>query len=118
LLALNLSSIIRCLSCYSKGPTQQQLLDFLRSKSIDHLHLFASQLVSTILTDAAPASGARLSVANGVWIEQSLSLQPSFKQIVSSNYNATLASVDFLNKVCHIHTRLVFITIIIVHSFF
>jgi hypothetical protein len=35
-----------------------------------------------------------------VWLDQSLTLQPSFKQIVANDYKATLASVDFQNKVC------------------
>jgi hypothetical protein len=35
-----------------------------------------------------------------VWVDQSLTLQPSFKQIVANDYKATLASVDFQNKVC------------------
>jgi serpin B len=34
-----------------------------------------------------------------VWVDQSLTLQPSFKQIVANDYKATLASVDFQNKV-------------------
>jgi len=37
-----------------------------------------------VLFDAAPTGGPRLSFANGVWVEQSLSLQPSFKEIVAT----------------------------------
>jgi hypothetical protein len=35
-----------------------------------------------------------------VWVEQTLSLQPSFEEIVSSCYKATLSSADFINNVC------------------
>jgi hypothetical protein len=35
-----------------------------------------------------------------VWIEQTLPVQPSFKEIISSCYKATLSSADFINNVC------------------
>jgi hypothetical protein len=35
-----------------------------------------------------------------VWFEQTLSVQPSFREIVSSHYKATLSSVDFITNVC------------------
>ena len=97
---LSIQVILSIIAAGSEGSTQQQLLDFLRFESIDHLNSFSSQLVSVILKDAAPAGGPRLSFTNGVWVEKTLSLQPSFKQIVSSDYEATLASVDFKTKVC------------------
>jgi len=101
---LSLQVVLSIIAAGSEGPTQQQLLDFLQFEYIDHLNSFASQLVSVILKDAAPAGGPRLSFVNGVWVEKTLSIQPSFKQIVSSNYKATLASVDFVTKVCfHIY---------------
>ncbi|MCI05803.1 serpin-ZX, partial [Trifolium medium] len=83
----------------SEGPTQHQLLSFLGSKSIDNLNSLASKLVSAVLYDDAPLGGPRLSFVNGGWIEQSVSLHPSFKQIVTTDYKAALASVDFLTKV-------------------
>jgi serpin B len=97
---LSLQVILSIIAAGSDGPTQQQLLDFLHFESIDHLNSFSSQLVSVILKDAAPAGGPRLSFTNGVWVEKTLSLQASFEQIVSSDYEATLASVDFKTKVC------------------
>jgi serpin B len=97
---LSLQVVLSIIAAGSEGPAQQQLLDFLRSKSTDHLNCLASQLVSVVLSDAAPTGGPRLSFVNGVWVEQTLSLQPSFKEIVSSNYKATMAFVDFKTKVC------------------
>ncbi|XP_058786242.1 serpin-ZX-like [Vicia villosa] len=95
---LSLQLVLSIIAAGSEGSTQQQLLEFLQSKSTDHLNSFASQLVSDVLTDAAPAGGPLLSFVNGVWIEQTLSLQPSFKQIVSTDFKANLSSVDFQNK--------------------
>jgi len=97
---LSIQVILSIIAAGSEGPTQKRLLDFLQFEFIDRLNSFASKLVSVILKDAAPAGGPRLSFVNGVWVEKTLSIQPSFKQIVSSNYKATLASVDFLTKVC------------------
>jgi len=96
---LSLQVILSIVIAGAEGPTQQQLLDFLQFESTDHLNSFASRLVTVILQDVAPAGGPCLSVANGVWVEKTLSLQASFKEIVSSDYKAKLASVDFQNKV-------------------
>ncbi|RZC05637.1 serpin-ZX-like [Glycine soja] len=95
---LSLHVVLSIIAAGSKGPTLDQLLSFLRSKSTDHLNSFASQLFAVVLSDASPAGGPRLSFADGVWVEQSLSLLPSFKQLVSADYKATLASVDFQTK--------------------
>jgi len=97
---LSLQVVLRIIAAGSDGSTQQQLLDFLQSNSTDQLNSFASHLVSVILKDGAPAGGPRLSFVDGLWVEKTISLQPSFKQIVSSDYKANLSSVDFKNKVC------------------
>ncbi|CAH8382275.1 unnamed protein product [Eruca vesicaria subsp. sativa] len=44
------------------------------------------------------ASGVRLSAANGVWIDKSVSLKPSFKENLEKSYKATSSQVDFFNK--------------------
>jgi serpin B len=90
---LSLQIVLSIIAAGSEGPTRQQLLDFLRFKSTDHLNSFVSHLLSVILKDATPSCGPCLSCVNGVWIDQSLSLQPSFNQIMSSDYKATLSSV-------------------------
>ncbi|XP_068480716.1 serpin-ZX [Phaseolus vulgaris] len=95
---LSLHVVLSIIAAGSKGPTLDQLLSFLRSKSTDYLNSFASQLVTVVLSDASPAGGPRLSFADGVWVEQTLSLLPSFKHVVNSDYKANLASVDFQTK--------------------
>ncbi|MED6218258.1 hypothetical protein PIB30_025181 [Stylosanthes scabra] len=96
---LSLHVVLTIIAAGSKTPTRDQLLSFLRSNSTDHLNSFASQLVSVVLSDATPAGGPRLSFAAGAWVDQSLSLNPSFKQLVNNDYKAVLASVDFQTKV-------------------
>lgn len=95
---LSLQVVLSIIASGSEGPTQQELFNFLQSKSTDHLNYFASQLVSVILSDAAPAGGPLLSFVDGVWVDQTLSLQPSFQQIVATDFKAALSSVDFQNK--------------------
>ncbi|XP_039687708.1 serpin-ZX [Medicago truncatula] len=99
---LSLQVMLNIVAAASEGRTQQQLLEFLRSKSIDHLNSFTSHLVSIILSDAAPSGGSRLSFTQRVWVDQTLSLQPSFKETMVTDYKATLASVDFQNKVVEV----------------
>jgi len=96
---LSLQTALSLLAVGSEGPTQNQLLFFLGSKSISHLNSLSSQLASSVLKDAAPAGGPHLSSANAVWVEKTLSLYPSFKETVATDYMATLKSLDFINKV-------------------
>ncbi|MCI06710.1 serpin-ZX, partial [Trifolium medium] len=97
---LSLYTVLSLIAAGSEGPTQQQLLSFLSSKSIDQLKSLSSQLVSFVLAGAStpPAGGPLLSFVNSVWVEQSLSLQPSFKEIVATDFKANIASVDFMTK--------------------
>ncbi|WJX41345.1 hypothetical protein P8452_28710 [Trifolium repens] len=96
---LSLYTVLSVIAAGSEGPTQQQLLSFLLSKSIDQLKSLSSQLVSFVLAGAnAPSVGPLLSFVNGMWVEQSLSFQPSFKEIVTTDFKTTLASVDFMTK--------------------
>ncbi|WJX81531.1 hypothetical protein P8452_64397 [Trifolium repens] len=95
---LSLYTVLSMVANGSEGPTQHQLLSFLESKSTDHLKSLSSHIVSSALSDGAPIGGPRLSFANGMWVQQSLSLQPSFKQLITTDFKATLASVDFVNK--------------------
>ncbi|RHN62393.1 putative Serpin family protein [Medicago truncatula] len=96
---LSLQVVLSIITAGSEGSTQQQLLDFLRFKSTDHLNSSVSHQLSIILKDATSSGGPHLSFVDGVWLEKTLSLQSSFKQIVSEDYKATLSEVDFKNKV-------------------
>ncbi|KAI8548742.1 hypothetical protein RHMOL_Rhmol07G0297200 [Rhododendron molle] len=81
----------------SKGPTQSQVLSFLNSKSTDDLNSLTSQLV-LVFADGGPAGGPKLSFANGIWVDQTLSLKLSFKKVADTVYKAALNHVDFQTK--------------------
>lgn len=95
---LSIHVVLSLIAAGSAGPTQDQLLSFLKAKSTDHLHPLASQLVSIVLADGSAAGGPKLSFANGVWIDKSLPLRPSFKQVVDSSYKAATNLADFKTK--------------------
>lgn len=92
---LSIHVLLSLIAAGSSGPTLDQLLWFLKSNSIDQVNHSASQIASIVLADGSPSGGPRLSCANGVWIDQSLSLKPSFQHIVQTAYKATLRQVDF-----------------------
>ncbi|XVE69991.1 hypothetical protein DITRI_Ditri10aG0035900 [Diplodiscus trichospermus] len=95
---LSIHVVLSLIAAGSKGPTLDQLLSFLKSKSNDQLSSFSSELVSLVFADGSSAGGPCLSFANGVWIDKSLTLKPSFKQIVNNVYKATSNQVDFQTK--------------------
>ena len=93
---LSIHVLLSLIAAGSNGPTRDQLLSFLQSKSIDDLNTFVSQLFNLVRSSAG---GPRLSFAIRVWVDKSLSFKPSFSQVVETTYKATLASLDFQNKV-------------------
>ncbi|KAL8532458.1 hypothetical protein ACS0TY_008886 [Phlomoides rotata] len=95
---LSIHVVLGLIASGSSGPTRDQLLSFLKSKSTEELSSLSSQIATVVLADGAPLGGPRLSLANGVWVDQSVALKPSFKQIVENDYKAASARVDFQNK--------------------
>ncbi|XP_040998457.1 serpin-ZX isoform X1 [Juglans microcarpa x Juglans regia] len=95
---LSIHVVLSLIAAGSKGPTLDQLLSFLKSRSTDQLNSFASEIISVVFTDGSPSGGPRLSFANGVWLDKSLSLKPSFKQTVDKFFKASLNQVDFKNQ--------------------
>lgn len=96
---LSIHVVLGLIAAGSAGPTRAQLLSILNSKSTDDLNSLSSQLVSLVLADGGPSGGPKLSFANGVWVDQSLSLKTSFKQVVDTVYKAVSSHVDFQTKV-------------------
>ncbi|KAI8548736.1 hypothetical protein RHMOL_Rhmol07G0296600 [Rhododendron molle] len=74
--------VLGLIAAGSKGPTQSQVLSLLNSKSTDDLNSLTSQLVSLVFTDGGPTGGPTLLFANGVWVDQLLSLKPSFESFL------------------------------------
>ncbi|KAI3688925.1 hypothetical protein L2E82_46864 [Cichorium intybus] len=95
---LSIHVVLGLVAAGSNGQTLHQLLSFLKTNTIEDLNALSSHIVSLIFADGSPSGGPRLSLANGVWVDQKLSLKPSFKQVVDTVYNATSNHVDFQTK--------------------
>ncbi|KAJ4950021.1 hypothetical protein NE237_026853 [Protea cynaroides] len=100
---LSVHVVLSLIVAGSKGPTLDQILSFLRSKSNGELNSFASETVSLVLADGSQSGGPRLSSANGVWIDKLLSLKASFKDIIDNVYKAVSIQVDFQTKLNQTH---------------
>ncbi|KAK1407520.1 hypothetical protein QVD17_39136 [Tagetes erecta] len=96
---LSIHVVLSMLAAGSKGPTHDQLLKFLKTKSADDLNELSLHLVTWVLADGSPRGGPRLVFANGLWVEKTLSLKPSFTQVVDTFYKAACKQVDFRKKV-------------------
>ncbi|CAA0830145.1 Serpin-ZX [Striga hermonthica] len=95
---LSIHVVLGLIAAGSGGPTRDQLLGYLNSKSVEDLNSLSSQLVTLLFADGGPLGGPRLSFANGVWVDRSLTLKSSFKEIVENSYKAASNHVDFQTK--------------------
>ncbi|KAK1395722.1 SERPIN domain-containing protein [Heracleum sosnowskyi] len=95
---LSLQLVLSLVAAGSEGQTLEQLLSFLKAESTDELNSFASHLVKHVFTGGSPSGEPTLSLANGVWIDKSLSFKPFFSKVVDDVYNAVSDVVDFQNK--------------------
>ncbi|KDP38405.1 hypothetical protein JCGZ_04330 [Jatropha curcas] len=90
--------VLSLIAAGSNGATLDQLLSFLKSKSNYHLNSLSSELVPVIFGDGSSSGGPRLSFANGVWVDKSLSLKPYFKQVLDNAYRVASNQADFQTK--------------------
>lgn len=92
---LSLQVLLSSVTAGSKGPTKKQLLSFLKFKSSDELNSLVSHLVPLVLSDGSTRGGPCVNSANSLWVEQSLTVKPSFKRMLVNVYNAVFKEVSF-----------------------
>ncbi|XP_028755131.1 serpin-ZX-like [Neltuma alba] len=95
---LSFQVVLSLLAAGSGGSTLRQLLKFFNTDSVDRLNHLASQISDVICADGDPAVGPRMRCANALWHNQPLTLKPSFKEILNSDYKTALNPVDFQTK--------------------
>jgi len=87
----------------SKDQTLHQFLSFLGSPTAEDLNAAADRLLASVRATGSKGEdgggGSHLSFVNGVWVDQSLTLKPSFQEIAASAYDAAAKPVDFRRKV-------------------
>ncbi|KAL9172461.1 hypothetical protein ABFS82_03G048700 [Erythranthe guttata] len=92
---LSIHILLGMIAAGSKGPTQDEMLGFFKSSSIEELNSLLAQHVTKVFANGQPLGGPRLSLVNGVWVDQSLTFKPSYKEIVENGYKAATYRVDF-----------------------
>lgn len=88
----------------AKGRTLEQLLSFVGAKSINDVNikfvilkvLFLSKDRSLIDNDK---KGIELYSANGIWMDKSLPVTPTYKETLYHIYDAEVKAVNFVNEV-------------------
>ncbi|XP_068324777.1 serpin-ZX-like [Pyrus communis] len=91
---LSIQVVLFLITAGSKGLTKDQLLSFLKSESSDQLNSLAAPLVTLVLADGSARGGPCLNFANALWVEESLSIKPSFKEVVDTVYKAAIKQVS------------------------
>ncbi|KAE8796186.1 Serpin-ZX [Hordeum vulgare] len=98
---LSLHVALSLVAAGAGGATRDQLaatLGAAEKGDAEGLHALAEQVVQVVLADASGAGGPRVAFANGVFVDASLKLKPSFKDLVVGKYKAETQSVDFQTK--------------------
>ncbi|KAL1834838.1 hypothetical protein ACET3Z_004489 [Daucus carota] len=95
---LSIQVVLSLLAAGSSGETRDQLLSFLKAESVDELNSVYALLVDVVFADGSSSGGPRVSIANGVWLDESVSFKPSFQQVAETMYKAASHRVDFQNK--------------------
>ncbi|KAL5209313.1 hypothetical protein ABZP36_004936 [Zizania latifolia] len=100
---LSLHVALSLVAAGAGGATRDQLASALGGPgSAGGLHAFAEQVVQLVLADASGAGGPRVAFADGVFCDASLSLKPTFKELVVGKYKAETYSVDFQTKAAEV----------------
>ncbi|WZZ39435.1 hypothetical protein YC2023_035694 [Brassica napus] len=65
---------------------------------MDELKAVFSEIATIVLADGSASGSPKISNVNGVWMEQSLGVDPSLKDLFENFFKATCALVDFRFK--------------------
>ncbi|KAG6538974.1 hypothetical protein ZIOFF_004126 [Zingiber officinale] len=97
---LSVHLVLALVAAGSKGRTLDEILSLLglSSGKLTDLNSLSSQIVSLVLADGSPSGGPRVSFANGVFVDSSVTLKPSFNDIVANTFKAEVKAVDFRTK--------------------
>ena len=71
---------------------RSSILSFLRSSSIDELKAIFREIASVVLADGSKRGGPKINSVNGVWMEQSLPIDPSLKDLFENFFKADFTS--------------------------
>ncbi|CAN6975550.1 hypothetical protein BRARA_I02937 [Brassica rapa] len=99
------------LTLAASGPdgssVSNEIFSFLRSSSTDELNAVFSKLVSVVFADHSAHGGPKITSVNGVWIEQTLPIDSSFKDLFENVFKAAFDRVDFLTNAEQVRIELI-----------
>ena len=84
------------------GATRDQLVAVLGAEGpgeAENLHALAERVVQLVVADGSVEGGPHVAFADGVFVDTSLPLKASFKEVAVGKYKAETHSVDFQTKV-------------------
>ncbi|CAA7057812.1 unnamed protein product [Microthlaspi erraticum] len=64
----------------------------------EELNAVYSEIATVAFADGSASGGPKISVVNGVWVEQSFPVDQSLKDLFENVFKATFAQVDFIYK--------------------
>ncbi|KAK8955645.1 Serpin-ZXA [Platanthera guangdongensis] len=91
-------SLVSALSLTASGArveTLRELLSFLGSPNLDHLHSASVHLAQAVRADDRELI---LSFVNGAWVDRSMAVNPSFVAVAASVYGTAIEPVDFIHQ--------------------
>ncbi|KAL5700677.1 hypothetical protein ACHQM5_026096 [Ranunculus cassubicifolius] len=80
----------------STGSTKTELLNFLEAENLDNLNSKSEQVLQSLCK--TKKGDSVLSLVGGVWIDQSLTIKPSFQDNAAKVYKAKAETVDFKDE--------------------
>ncbi|KAL0794105.1 hypothetical protein Bca101_065482 [Brassica carinata] len=96
------ASIYSALTLVASDPSEPSVADeilcFLKSSSTDELNAVFTEIVSLVYTGGNASGGPEISSVNGVWIEETLSIDRKFKDLLENFFKAAFKLVDFQSK--------------------
>ncbi|CAH8300014.1 unnamed protein product [Eruca vesicaria subsp. sativa] len=94
----SINVVLSFLAAKSGGSTADHILSLLQASSTKELNAVSAKIVTDILADRTASGGPTISTANGVWIDKTLSVETSFKDLIENSYKAAFNLVDFRTK--------------------
>ncbi|CDY24515.1 BnaA01g22190D [Brassica napus] len=101
------SALTLAASCPGGSSVSDEILSFLRSSSTDELNAVFSKIVSVVFADHSANGGPKISSVNGVWIDKTLPIDSSLKDLFENFFKAVFDRVDFRSKAEQVRRELI-----------
>ncbi|CAH2048269.1 unnamed protein product [Thlaspi arvense] len=95
----SINAALTMVAATSENETLRSFIfSILGSSSIDELNAVFHEIATVVLADGSESGGPKISAVNGVWMDQSIPLNPSLKDLFENFFKAAFSQVDFQLK--------------------